>query len=138
MGKREMLLWADALDSGEHKQGKHVLEKVDSGQKCCLGVACVVAMADGVVLDRRVVLDSDDREVVSYWQPVLNANGGFNEFSHLPADVMEWLGLESNNPMLPNDGEEGRWINATQANDNAGWDFPRIAAAVRKMAEEME
>lgn len=45
--------WVKRLRSGEIKQGKNVLHRVEDGTQCCLGVLCEIAFERGVV-DRRI------------------------------------------------------------------------------------
>lgn len=116
VNKVNMALWADGLDSGRFKQGTGNLICIVNGHKrhCCLGVACEVAMEHGVEL-----------AMVTTGGGVVEIGG---EDGYLPPAVRDWLGLPSNcfDPMLA-DG-----VTAVGANDNRGWTFPQIAAALRK------
>lgn len=79
--------WVAALESGEYEQAKNVLHrKTEDGDSfCCLGVACDVAIKNGLTVD---VEEGEDRE------------GGFvryNGIGHfLPSEVASWLGVRTN------------------------------------------
>lgn len=84
-------LWLAGLRSGQYVQGDGRLKQDRSGQTlhCCLGVACEVALQNGVELSVDV------------------ANGQFhsvylfdNEVSYLPNKVQNWLGLRHDNPIV--------------------------------------
>lgn len=128
MIEERAMLWADALESGEFTQGKstltHRLGSVD--KDCCLGVACKVAMRNGLKL--RTQMSGGD---VAYE----------DETAILPRKVAEWYGL-STSPQFPiPDGDDhphyeagygDQWISATIANDDAEWSFEKIAKIIRE------
>src|SRR5947199_768483 len=98
--------WVDALRSGDYKQTIGALE--NEYGNCCLGVACRVAIGDGL-------------RVNVYSGRVTSFDG---EDAHLPASVRDWLGVDR--VVL------GGWP-ATYANDWApGWDFARIADEIER------
>lgn len=76
--------WVAALRSGKYKQGRYFLNS--EGKFCCLGVACEVAIENGVELTKETVLDSDNVACIAY-------NG---EYQYLPTPVIQWLGLSYN------------------------------------------
>lgn len=80
--------WVEALRSGKYKQTKHMLERPD-GSCCCLGVACRVAIENGVELNAEQVLSGRDDCI---------AFGG--ETLSLPKSVQDWLGLKDREGML--------------------------------------
>lgn len=45
--------WCEALESGEYEQTKDCLHENGDGY-CCLGVACELAILDGVAIRREV------------------------------------------------------------------------------------
>jgi hypothetical protein len=108
------LKWVEALESGDFNQDVDnsaltlVDESEEAGSHCCLGVACELALADGVAL------------TVSHY-------GGMRRYgvdvSYLPPEVQGWLGTSSN-PYIA-----GR--TASSMNDN-GEPFKDIAAAIRE------
>lgn len=122
-----MAKWAEALESGEFEQGTGhlaIVELSSTGEPlktlhCCLGVACEVAMRNGVELVK-IQGSSDGRAVLFY----------DGESGVLPHKVQEWLGLdetnesEGGNPYL----SEG---SATELNDDAGFTFREIGEQVR-------
>lgn len=89
INKENIRKWVEALRSGKYKQGTGALKTVENGMEwhCCLGVACEVAIKNGVNLNtsvesHRVIFD------------------GF--FGGLPTKVSIWLGLEKcyDNPLI--------------------------------------
>src|SRR5207244_7645707 len=111
-----------ALRLGEYQQGHQLLEYFDGKviRHCCLGVACRVAMNNGVHVDVEVS----------------GAKTSFDgEVGYLPSSVRSWLGV-SHNPMISNmilGIEPGTF--ATAANDARGWDFNQIADAIEDYYE---
>lgn len=103
-------LWAEALESGEFKQGTGSLHPTQD-RYCCLGVLCVLAGRDGVQAEWR----NDDED--------------------LPPVVMSWVGLSD-----PSGGwEASAWAVSdclAGLNDN-GTRFRKIAAIIRSEPEGM-
>lgn len=114
--------WVEALRSGKYKQGKGALTEIKDGVEydCCLGVACKVAVENGVELKSftapRTLL-SGDRQLVIYKAEGLSPDS----FGVLPDKVKEWLGLSES------DGQYTKHL--TSDNDN-GATFEEIAAIV--------
>lgn len=102
--------WVAALRSGEYQQGKQEL-RTDQGSYCCLGVACVVAIADGV----------EDR-----WPD----DGGFTWDEQLPRSVRDWLGLASRAGDLVAEIEGRKHLIAL--NDDAEFTFAQIASVIEQ------
>lgn len=121
-----------ALRSGEHKQGTQALESRSyqafdrCGKtellRCCLGVACRAAIADGVPI-----------EVC-----VMGTGTSFDgRIGDLPLAASQWLGLgEDRNPMLivPQSVRDEcyernlpEWTTATDLNDTYALTFRQIA-----------
>lgn len=73
--------WVAALRSGKYQQGKTML--CENGKHCCLGVACEIAIANGIALEREVKEDGH----VSY-------GDGFTAI--MPLEVTQWLKLSNN------------------------------------------
>lgn len=139
VNKNNMLAWAEALESGDYKQGHGALCAVDSdgvARFCCLGVATEVAMANGVALERVDALD------VSGYRPTGEVEKAA-ETAHLPDLAMEWLGSEQINPVIGYsvcglgtcEDPTCQKITATRANDNMVLSFGQIAAMLRKFYE---
>lgn len=126
--RENMTKFVKALFSGEYEQGTGTLNL--GGKFCCLGVACDVALKDGLELTVETVggkkcfcgaihVASDGRKSYD------------GEQSVLPQSVADWLGLEEvrneadylvsgrTNPVLA-----GR--SATSWNDTMGASFPII------------
>lgn len=114
------------LESGEHEQGRFYLHLITSEGKdrwCCLGRACIVAIAGGCEVGRKVIsANAITAEIF----------GGSSDV--LPAEVMEYFGLTEGNPYLFCD--DGHRHTATHLNDfgadSASYDFPAIARAFRR------
>lgn len=138
MGKREMLLWADALEQPERKQGWRFLETVD-GAQCCLGVACEIAVKDGVVLEK-VQEKFDGEEDVQMYGYVVGAGRliSYTECSYLPPDVVKWLGVDDGDPSLVEGDAYTNARTATSCNDVDNMTFQEIAQLVRSLAETMK
>lgn len=100
--------WVEALESGEYLQGHGELRHLN--EFCCLGVACDVAIKDG--LDLRVT-----RSGGSY---IYNNSSGY-----LPEAVVEYYGLQCNDPYFSSGGS------AISVNDG-GTPFTEIARLIRE------
>lgn len=101
--------WIAALRSGNYQQGKARLNA--NGRLCCLGVACEVYQAEVGDLEVKR-FDSDDPD--GSWVEYDGAE------AHLPYKVVEWLGVDDENPMLGDD-------TAVTLNDMVGLTFEQIA-----------
>ena len=108
MNQKNWLKWARALESGKYKQGHYNLQK--AGRYCCLGVACELAIADGVEIQRKECSESRIR---------------YDDAScYLQVKVQNWLGITVNDPCL---GDRP----ASYMNDIDNATFPEIAKAIR-------
>lgn len=107
-----LLLWVEALESGDYQQVRDTLRS--EWGFCCLGVACEVAMANG--------LDIDVREGDNVWFYDGQADA-------LPTSVQDWYGLDNTNPVLK--FPDGVRADCIVANDSYGDSFVSIAKAVR-------
>lgn len=109
-------LLIEELRSGTREQGFGKLNT--NGKFCCLGVACEVAIENGLDLTVAQALDTN---CISY--------DGY-EYD-LPTSVQEWYGFTSPNPVLKDDN--GNIILATLRNDGknneGGETFAQIADA---------
>lgn len=120
--KENIKLWADALESGEYKQGEGCLKRTlsddtsdDTEEYCCLGVATVVALKAGVHMTVRF----NGLDETSY----------DGEYAVLPVVVQRWLGVDVGNPELID--ETGLGQGAYWWNDQHHKTFPEIAAMIR-------
>src|SRR2546423_13169889 len=111
INKENMRLWVAALRSGEYKQGTGTLERTVDGETrhCCLGVACRVAMNNGLkfnIIERRPsVINSSTSD--TFFD---------GEVGVLPEPVRKWLGLDSSNPIIA-EVNSNYIVSATFAND---------------------
>lgn len=108
-----ILLWIEALESDRYSQAHYTLTK--RGADCCLGVACKVAVHNGLAVKVETDLDG-----YTTYDGVENL---------LPNSVVEWYGFRDSNPDLLTDMGE---VSAASLNDSYEWTFSQIAEAVRK------
>jgi hypothetical protein len=148
VNKERILLWVEALESGQYQQERSALRQGDG--YCCLGVACEVAIANGLPLEVKPVvapLNVDASHAIWLYD---------GSQTYLPRAVGEWFGFgdggwfgEGRLPPVdlsesfvhnPHVGVDvlGNNVAAGTANDSLGWDFATIAAALRKMYLEGE
>jgi len=118
-----MELFVEALFSSSYEQGKASLrtehpDLPDKYQYCCLGVATEVAIKAGIPEETKVD-EYGDPYVDNVWE-----NG------YLPSSVREWLGIDSDNPLL--DFLHGNTLRAASANDEYEQSFFQIGAAFRR------
>lgn len=133
LNPRNTRLWITALRSGEHVQTRGILESLSDARRCCLGVACRVAIADGLP----VVANREER----IGHVTFDSMG-----SVLPPSVVRWLfseqptyACEAENPRVvipPSlagrvsaDSHDGR-IALTALNDRLCASFEEIADAL--------
>lgn len=93
MNPRVKALWVAELRSGRHDQDTGQLDNGQGG-KCCLGVLCAVAVAEGVIPAPRVEHD---------WGPIVVYGGAPGSTMYLPDEVREWAGLRQSDPVLRRD-----------------------------------
>jgi hypothetical protein len=116
--------WVAALRSGKYKQGRLTLERMD-GTFCCLGVACMVAMENGVPIERVIT----DNTFIRY----TNANGN-EEGSCLLPEVQKWLGLQERTGQHRRDGMA---ISLLDDNDVGEKTFSQIADIIESEPAEL-
>lgn len=133
VNREHMRLWIEALKNWPNEQGKGYLSRIghDGKQKdCCLGVACQVAMANGLGLSREVRHPAaPDRE--DQWIRYAGSE------AELPPEVTEWLGIDAHDPICGTrrsewDEELEMTISCTTANDDEDWTFAEIARHLEK------
>lgn len=114
--KRRLRRFIAALRSGEYLQGFGELAnrdlETDPWRYCCLGVACEVAIKDGLNLN------VDERRYKKYYN---------NEGGVLPEKVRAWYGLAKADPYLFMDSTELH--TASAFNDRFQLGFAEIAGA---------
>ena len=117
MNRDKVQLWVDALRSGKYVQGTGGLaiqpDPREPAQFCCLGVACEVAIEDGLNL-RKV-----HKTGPLYFEYGEGGMGGF-----LPAEVKAWIGADGDSPCV-NYGDDMEPL--TMLNDVVGLGFNEIA-----------
>lgn len=134
--------WVTALESGEYAQTEGRLHRAVPHKGpymdekpagfCCLGVLCDLAVKAGVIPEPTLLQDHNGDETYAYGTHVDEAS------SFPPPAVVEWAGLNSNNPVLDwmYTDAAGRvtvdQVEASQLNDSNGLDFTDIAAAVQR------
>ena|SRR5689334_5253523 len=113
MNKRIKELWLKALRSGKYRQVKAELKANLPGKHvgyCCLGVLC----------------DIHSKETGKKWE---NRNMYFNADTVLPQEVMDWAGLDDDNPKVYYDiGLE----HLSELNDERNCSFKEIADLIEK------
>jgi hypothetical protein len=133
-----MAAWADRLESGQDQQcqGQLRRDNKEGPAYCCLGVLSEMAVEAGVidpVVIRAWESDGDctceacesDRKLFEYYYD------GADSFPSVK--VADWAfgeGTVVNNPVLIAD--DGTRVCASDLNDQHGYTFPMIGAAVRR------
>lgn len=134
--RRNIQLWIDALESGRFLQGNGFLALRDAEGRmrfCCLGVACEVAIANGVEISRRELqLSEGDTEPPHHRKRQVACRPVVQQ--------MGWLGVEDAEVQLVppkySSASEGRRVtistpvDAVQANDYYKMSFGEIAALI--------
>lgn len=133
--QERIALLVAALRSGEFEQTTSYLKRYASfngpeeeptARHCCLGVACEVAIANGLDISERQIRNSSG-----------GASFGFSSTT-LPFEVMRWYGFADRDPALLLDPPKKWWKiwrrkptlgKATGANDFLRWNFSQIADA---------
>lgn len=111
MNRKNIQKWVDALRSGNFRQGQGTL-CTGGRYYCCLGVACEIAIENGVEISKR----TDQFSNYTYYN---------NEPSTLPIIVRDWLGVDSHDPVV--EGESlSNW------NDVRGANFSTIADMIEE------
>jgi hypothetical protein len=132
--KARLRLWVEGLRSRRFAQTDQKL--ADSEGYCCLGVACEIAIENGLDLEKEQSEDGDWRYG--------------DDFVLLPLKVADWYGFpgglgDKTNPIIgvydedidPEDDEYegfgiGDRLDATDANDELHWNFEKIANTIEE------
>lgn len=110
--------WVRALRSGKYKQATGNLHNSDG--YCCLGVACELAIKNGVRVKKE---DHEDRPTVY---------DGMSDL--LPLSVQRWLNLNSDDGVLTLASDEETSL--ANLNDN-GSNFKQIADIIVKYQDQL-
>lgn len=111
-----------ALKGGNYQQGRNALKRYEydsqgelvGHQYCCLGVLC----------------DLYAKEHNKEWEEASDSNiylAMYDNTSYLPAEVMEWAGLETKDPVLADMG-----VSLSHLNDKASWNFNQLADLIEE------
>lgn len=123
--KDNVRLWVDALRSGQYKQGDGYLQLIGTPNRlCCVGVACEVAIQNGVNLTKK-----DNGHSVTYMDP----DGAMDRF-RMPRLVQDWLDIHESgggaNVVADADGHRRSDYDVISLNDSFGFTFENIADAL--------
>jgi hypothetical protein len=130
--RERIALLIEALESGRYTQGQGRLARriysEDLGvplhvEYCCLGVACEVAIAH----DAPNVIRIDDPHLIVY----RDTETGWEEGWSLPDSVAAWYDFEISTGVILDVGQ-GLKRDLIFVNDDLGWSFGEIAAALRE------
>lgn len=127
VNKEHMCLWIEALRSGKYTQGRELLTQISPQgveTNCCLGVACKVAIANGLSLAVQEFYDDSFRAAVVEYE---------RKEDVLPAQVVEWLGLEPGDTNPTVFTEVNGLVLVAKLNDAEHWTFDQIADALEEM-----
>lgn len=122
-------LWVEDLRANPDKQGKGYLTRMDTvngvsvERDCCLGRLCKLAIAAGVKVPTVITVKDpafQDYKVIKY--------GVDLNYTSLPREVMDWAGLDSDNPLLPS--LSLLMPRSCSVVNDEGNTFPEIAAAI--------
>ncbi len=119
--KANRQLWYDELMSGKHEQTISALQ--DKGGKCCLGVACHIAVREGII-------DEPEIDMLSYETASFDGHN-----ATLPPSVMEWLGFDTVDPVTSKEMSRALtnyYPTFSELNDNEKMNFEEIAAILKR------
>lgn len=117
-------LWVDALRSGDYKQGRYTLTEVrpDGEFDCCLGVACKVAIANGVSVETKQARHPSSTTTL---HPFITYGG--HQGALVPDSVAKWLGAASSRELA----------SLAPLNDSGSYNFSAIARHIERNAETL-
>lgn len=152
--------WIPALLSGEYKQGRSRLRGTDDTY-CCLGVACDIVIKEGLVPDIKWTNETFMFSYVAGTEDDI-AEGEAQE-SYLPEEVAQYIGINGSgsfekvvneiSDQLDNietyannfhsmiyliDQEQAIDASLVALNDEAGYDFEKIANVLKAMVAAEE
>lgn len=120
--KAHRQLWIKELRETTKKQGKFALHNILEDSYCCLGIACEVAIANGVAVKKTDAGNSTEYD---------SRTGG------LPESVRQWLGLDIDTGHFEKSLEIGDQLigSLVSLNDNTDWTFKQIADLIESEPE---
>jgi hypothetical protein len=119
--------WAEALRSGRFKRGRGALHVVDrhnnQDEFCCLGVACEVAIAEGINVSRNEAVSQAGHVVYQYGNPGETPDNR----AFPPEAVAEFFGLHNAKGAVvrQDNGEKTTYL--SWLNDEGSLTFDEIA-----------
>jgi hypothetical protein len=127
--------WVKALRSGEFKQGREFLANAETNEYCCLGVLCELAIRDGLSdLKKTRVTDIKNNTAVYKYETDI-----FGRTDVLPAEVMEWADMVSQNGNLPEKilVDDNLWGTCLSFLNDNGATFKEIANIIEDKWEHL-
>lgn len=120
-----------ALRTTKKQQGRSRLARYLNSRKreyCCLGIACEVAIKDGLKLKH-------NKETIAFYggktETVTTYGDDYDSsYSLLPGNVVEYYGFNSSDPRLVT--ADGDASSATFLNDDLRYNFEKIADAFER------
>ena len=133
-----------ALRSGEFTQGERRLTTIEpdgTERDCCLGVACKLAMADGVPI-KRVVEPLDDgfrsvRYMAADPKTANDDDDAKGDTGVLIPLALNWLGFWSPNGEYGHPDADGIHINSLTSDNDRGTPFAIIADTIEANADTL-
>lgn len=126
MKKNIAKLWTAALRSGDYKQGRNALHKINKHNEetfCCLGVLC-----DLYQKDRR----KKKKKGLFVGKTSPSASIAYNYLiGSLPLEVMHWAGISSPTGRVSGSS----YYSLANLNDSLGYDFNYIAKFIEDNVE---
>jgi len=113
-----MKKWVKALRSGEYKQGKLALHRIESDAYCCLGVLCELAVKENIVKK-----SSECSSSTSEYDELAGS---------LPESVVDWAGMKS-----ASGSRKNRRNSLMVLNDDSNFSFKRIADVIEKEYKDL-
>lgn len=131
--KENIQLLVGALRSGEFQQCKGALARQaadGSRSYCCLGVATIIAMRNGVAVEENIPGTQDCCTKCQSSIRFSHPEAAAGSTSSLIKPVQQFYGIDSADPVLR--GDQGMTDRATRMNDHLGYDFAAIADAFER------
>lgn len=129
MNKEVIDRWIERLESGEIKQGRGRLGRVD-GSRCCLGVLCDLAVEDEIIPPPVSVHEPELAEVGLVDSLIYGGTSWNSSKCTLPKRVYDWAGIRTAGARWFGNGHEALEMSLVHLNDS-GANFEEIAAILR-------